>query len=87
MHASMPPKQNSRRLSGYPPKSQERVEVGSTDEEASPPPGSARVDCNTELCTIHFDPVTHDKDILTELTDKHAGSKQVSSNSYKHLNT
>ena len=33
-----------RRLRGYPPESQERVEVGSADEEASPPPGSARVD-------------------------------------------
>ena len=50
MHASMPPKQTSRRLRGYPPESQERVEVGSADEEASPPwgasspPGFARVD-------------------------------------------
>ena len=46
----MPPKQTSRRLRGYPPELQERVEVGSADEEAlpprraSPPPGSARVD-------------------------------------------
>ena len=44
MHASMPPKRTSRRLGGHPPKSQERVEVGSADEEASPPPGSAMVD-------------------------------------------
>ena len=50
MHASMPPKRTLRRLRGYPPKLQERVEVGSADEEpsppqgASPPPGSARVD-------------------------------------------
>ena len=44
MHASMPPKRTSRRLRGYPPESQERVKVGSTDEEASPPPGCARVD-------------------------------------------
>ena len=43
MHASMPPKRTSRRLRGYPPESQERVEVGSADEEASPPPGSARL--------------------------------------------
>ena len=41
----MPPKQTSRRLRGYPLESKERVEVGSADEEASPPPGSARVDC------------------------------------------
>ena len=39
MHASMPHKRTSRRLRGYPPESQERVEVGSADEEA---PGSAR---------------------------------------------
>ena len=39
MHASMPPKRTSRRLRGYPPESQERVEVGSADEEA---PGFAR---------------------------------------------
>jgi len=42
MHTSMPPKQTSRRLRGYLPESQERVEVGSADEEASPhlvPPG------------------------------------------------
>ena len=50
MHASMPPKRTSRRLRGYLPESQERVEVGSADEEpsppqgVSPPPGSARVD-------------------------------------------
>ena len=44
MHASMPPKRTLRRLRGYPPESQERVEVGSADEEALPPPGSARVD-------------------------------------------
>ena len=44
MHASMPPKRTWRRLRGYPPESQEKVEVGRTDEEASPPPGSARVD-------------------------------------------
>ena len=43
MHASVPPKRTSRRLRGYPPESQERVEVGSADEEASPPLGSARV--------------------------------------------
>ena len=47
----MPPKRTSRRLRGYPPKLQERIEVGNGDEEASPPqgasppPGSARVDC------------------------------------------
>ena len=50
MHASMPPKRTSRRLRGYPPESQERVDVASADEEtlpprgALPPPGSARVD-------------------------------------------
>ena len=50
MHASMPPKWILRRLRGYLPESQERVEVGSADEEAlpprgaSPPPSSARVD-------------------------------------------
>ena len=57
MYTSMPPKWTSRRLRGYPPESQERVkvgsadaDVGSADEEASPPwgasapPGSARVD-------------------------------------------
>ena len=36
-----------------PPESQERVEVGSADEEASPPPGSARVDYNIYVCK-HF---------------------------------
>ena len=50
MHASMPPKWTSRRLRGYPPESQERVEVGSADEEASPPPGSARVDYVVRSC-------------------------------------
>ena len=50
MHVSMPPKRTSRTLRGYPPESQERVEVGSADGEASPtcgalpPPGSARAD-------------------------------------------
>ena len=50
MHASMPPNRTSRRLRGYLPESQERVEVGSADEEPSPPqkallpPGSTRVD-------------------------------------------
>ena len=39
MHASMPPKRTSRRLRGYPPEAQERVEIGSADEEASPPRG------------------------------------------------
>jgi len=39
MQASMPPKQTSRRLRGYPPKLQERVEVGSADEEALSPRG------------------------------------------------
>ena len=40
----------SRRLRRYPPELQERIKVGSTDEEASPPwgasppPGSTRVD-------------------------------------------
>ena len=37
MHTSMPPKQTSRRLRGYLSESQERVEVGSADEEALPP--------------------------------------------------
>ena len=37
MHTSMPSKRTSRRLRGYPPESQERVEIGSTDEEALPP--------------------------------------------------
>ena len=41
MHASIPPKWTSRRLRGYPPELQERVEVGSADEEALPPPGGA----------------------------------------------
>ena len=52
----MPPKRTSRRLRGYPPESQERVQVGSADEEVLPPPGSARVDC-------HFD--SADKCFLT----------------------
>ena len=53
----MPPKWTSRRLRWYLPESQERVEVGSADEEAlpprgvSPPPGSARVDF--DLVTSH----------------------------------
>ena len=41
MHTSMPPKRTSRRLRGYPPESQERVEIGSTDEEALPPQGAS----------------------------------------------
>ena len=54
MHASMPPKWTSRRLRGYLPQSQERVEVGSTDEEALPPPGSARVDCDFWHCHTYI---------------------------------
>ena len=44
-------------LEGYPSELQERVEVGSADEEASPPcgvsppPGSARVDFNQYVTT------------------------------------
>ena len=45
MHASMPPKRTSRGLREYPPELQERVKIGSADEEALSPPGSARVDC------------------------------------------
>ena len=45
LHASMRPKRTSRRLRGYPPEAQERVEGESADEEASPPPGSTRIDC------------------------------------------
>jgi len=51
MHASMPPKRTSKRLRGYPPELQERVEVGNADEEASPPSGSARVDCHNTHCS------------------------------------
>ena len=61
MHASIPPKRTSRRLRRYPPESQERVEVGSADEEASPPPGSARVDYAIVIvCSIVTSTITGD---------------------------
>ena len=50
MHANMPPKQTSRRPRGYPPESQERVKVGSVDEEALLPPGSTRADYSVHSC-------------------------------------
>jgi len=56
MHASMPPKWTSRRLRRYPPESQERVEVGSTDEEALPPPGSARIDYSIQRFPVQDQP-------------------------------